>query len=87
MLTHNHGEFIEVENVSKKIQQLETDNFCFIYTTPFSGIEYLPNTKSYGVSIWFEDKKVFAIDYKNMEDDVLLKRKRSSKWVKKLLAL
>lgn len=86
-LTMTHGEFIKVENVSKKVQQLKIDQFCFIYTTPFSGIEYRPNIRSYGVSIWFKEKKVFAIDYKDMEDEVLLKRKRNCEWVINLLAL
>lgn len=79
------GSDFHPEGLPGKIQKYENDNFMVLYTTPFSGLEFLPGKKGYCIDIWCNNKKVLNCVFDEFES--ITGNKRVNDWIEAFLRL
>lgn len=67
-------------DLGTQVQTYDNGELAIIYSTPFSGVEAFPDQPTYMVSIWFQGKKTFAIDYLDLRE-LEGKRKQIKPWI------
>jgi hypothetical protein len=86
-LTAKKGHPWKDKNLSGFAQAFDKDELSIVYTTPFSGAEILPGQRAYIVDIWYKHKKVYNIDFQNIDELSGCRRRPKGVWLDKLMAL
>jgi hypothetical protein len=75
------------KNLSGFAQAFDKDELSIVYTTPFSGAEILPGQRAYIVDIWYKHKKVYNIDFQNINESSGCRIRPKGLWLNKLMEL
>lgn len=86
-LTTKKGYRLKDKNLNGFAQAFDKDELSIVYTTPFSGAEILPGQKAYLVDIWYQHKKVYSLDFQNIEALSGCHRRPKGLWLDKIMEL
>jgi hypothetical protein len=75
------------KNLSGFAQAFAKDELNIVYTTPFSGAEILPGQKAYMVDFWYQQMKVYNIDFQNINESCGCRIRPKALWLDKLMEL
>ncbi|WP_158768821.1 hypothetical protein [Paraglaciecola sp. L1A13] len=86
-LTTKKGYPLKDKNLNGFAQAFAKDELNIVYTARFSGAEILPGHRAYIVDIWYKHKKVYNIDFQDIDELSGCGRRPKGVWLDKLMEL